>query len=145
MKKHMQQKRVSFKSDQLSFSTNTEKAAFVTEMQPEPVTIRQKSVSKSRSRSRSGSAGKKSKKKPTTKPKSSLVKGGPLTRPGGKPWTGTTERKQAAKPLKEWNNSITQSQKYFDPSIDPKELRKQSKITAATKPEVVSKGKEFVV
>lgn len=102
-------------------------------------------MSKSRSRSRSGSAGKKFKKKPNTKPKTSLVKGGPLTRPGGKPWTGTTEKKLAPKPLKEWNTSVAQSKKYFDPSIDPKELRKQSKIVAVTKPEIVSKGKEFVV
>lgn len=47
--------------------------------------------------------------------------------------------------MKEWNTSVAQSQKYFDPSIDPKELRKQSKIVAVIKPEFVSKGKEFVV
>lgn len=91
---NLNQKKVSFRQDQLSFSSNPDKHMFPAEMMPEPITIRPKS--KSKSRSRSASAGKKAAKnvsKPFSKVKPTLIKGGPLTRPGGKPWIGVSEKK----------------------------------------------------
>lgn len=70
-------KKVSFGTEQLSFATDAQRHMFPTEMQPEPVFLKPKSKSRSRSNSK--------KKKQI---KSSLIKGGPLIRPGGKPWSG---------------------------------------------------------
>ena len=46
-----------------------------------------------------------------------------MTRPGGKPWTGAKKTKPAQKTLQSDWNSGTSSTKYFDPTVDPKELR----------------------
>ena len=114
--KVLEQKKVSFTTEQLAFKMDVDDTGLFTSEQPEPITVSNAKGSRKSSGGRKRSTSAKQKPSGIGRGVNQLNKGRPKQSAkvsAGKP-----------KPLPAWNDA-TSKQKYFDPSIDSREKRAQ--------------------